>query len=94
MIVVRIELWKGGDKDRRETLGVMVLANDGTGGDDCGNYDVAIARRNGPGTWRSGRVEGHPRQSQTVWRLVQKALNACLPAFTAKPDRRQKELGL
>lgn len=40
MIYVRIELWPFGDRDRRAVLGEMVIANDGTGTKNIGNYNV------------------------------------------------------
>lgn len=92
MIVVRVELWKGGNPDDVALLGVMRIVNDGSGSKTIGHYDVDIARLRGTGAWRSGRVENHRRLAVSVWRLVAKALAACLPPVKAAKDPRQEEL--
>ncbi|VVB50640.1 Uncharacterised protein [uncultured archaeon] len=40
MLYVRIELWPGGDRDRRKVLGEMAIANDCSGSMATGNYNV------------------------------------------------------
>lgn len=47
MIVVRLELWKGGDSRQKELLGVGIISNDGTGGDSIGNYTFSLTKRLG-----------------------------------------------
>ena len=84
MLVVTVELWPFGIKSERKELATMVIANDGTGDVERGNYNV---RRFIPGEFaksyearKFGEIEAnvkdHPRFS-SVWLLVRKALEAC-----------------
>ena len=77
MIHVRIELWPGGDKRRAKLLGAMNIANDGTGNEAVGNYNVVA--------WGEAHQEfpfGRPtvtraplfERSGGFWRLVRYAL--------------------
>lgn len=81
MIVVKVELHSA--ITRKVTLLYQaIIANDGTGTDRVGNYDVAIGRR-GDGDFRHiwsssrrrARIEGYPRLSAHVLNLVARALN-------------------
>lgn len=89
MIVVRIELHSARTGKVSE-LGRLFITNDATGDARTGNYDVTLARKGatkvpqplnpkGPKPARTGRVEGYPRLSYNVWRLITKALLACFP---------------
>lgn len=91
MIVVTIELHSAID-GRREKLGEMLIANDGTSGDtQRGNYDVRVMRKgvwsNGLPGWdrvarsvaRFGKVTGYPRLSYNVWRLIARAVLSAFP---------------
>lgn len=67
MIVVNIELWPGGDKTRARPIGVVTVANDGTGTPVAGNYKYALShagayfgRRKEP--FKRGKVRGFPRR--------------------------------
>lgn len=81
MIVVRIELWPLGNRSRRREIGQIVIANDGTGDREAGNYNAALAHaashESKPGCWKAGRVEGHSR-SLSPYHLVLRAIEACL----------------
>ena len=46
-LVVRIELWPGGDEARKSVKGTLVISNDGTGSVTMGNYDVTLLTRIG-----------------------------------------------
>jgi hypothetical protein len=84
MIVVRMELWPGGDKARAEDLGIMQITNDETGTADEGNYMYLILKSpkyaQRPGIWRQGRIEGFPRRSRAAgpWDLLRGILNDAL----------------
>ena len=84
MIVIKVELWPGGRRKTRE-LFRMTLTNDGSLSDGLrGNYDVNLFRRTSDGVLRTGilrrgRVEGFPRKSYHVGRLVLRALKSCFP---------------
>jgi hypothetical protein len=73
MIVVRIELWPGGDKNRSQLLGVGVIANDGAGSTIEGNYKYQIfGKKNVP--LRAGKVTGFPRKQLLGWDLLCRVL--------------------
>lgn len=88
MLVVRVELWSAVD-GRKEELGRMYIANDGTSDDPAvGHYKVKVCRKNARRAFlgwdevsavREGRVEDHARLSYGIWKLVHKALRACYP---------------
>ena len=80
MLVVKVEIWPNGNRKKLRTLGVGVIANDGTGTLAIGNYDAAF----GPGSspkpeqCKGGRVVEFPRLESKMgfWHLV----TACLVA--------------
>lgn len=90
MIVVTVELWPGGLRNRSKELARMYIGNDGTGAQGKGHYDIAVMRRGERrAPWehgyggnavakpiRVGRVENHARQSLHVLILVAKAIAA------------------
>lgn len=80
MIVVKMELWPGGDKAGKRALGVIVIANDGTGTDGSGNYRFSLShagryfgKRKEP--WKSGKVRGFVC-SLSPYRLLARCLKA------------------
>lgn len=87
MLVCRIEIWPQGSFARRRTLGTVVIANDGTGTQEIGHYDCAVAHAGPyagkPGAWRGGRVVGHLRKL-SPYHLVREALAACLMGRKSK----------
>ena len=84
MLVVKIELWKWGNKESAKEIGRMYIANDGSGTLQRGNYDTYICRRGADepppdGIYtKQGRVEDYPRKSYTVWELIKRSLNNLL----------------
>lgn len=82
MLVVKIELHSAITGQVTE-IGKMIIANDGTGTREVGNYDVRLGRRgvqelskiyHKPS--RRGRVLEYRRLSKSVWELVSKALKS------------------
>jgi len=78
MIIVTVSLLSA-ITGQVSTLGMMTISNDGTGTHQVGNYDAR--RLKGPdfklsNVSSAARVEKHPRLSQSVWKLVAKALEA------------------
>lgn len=77
MVVVRIELWPGGDESKARSLGTATITNNASGNDVNGNYDVALSHSgiyiDRPGVWRTGKVIGHCRDL-SPYHLVAKAL--------------------
>jgi len=93
MLRVIVQLVPGGDESRVRTIAEMVLANDGAGdqGVTCA-YEGWI----GPEPWtkdqaRYGKVKKHDRR-QSVWVLVAKMIEACMPKFS--PDRYSESLAM
>ena len=101
MIVVRVELWPGGYRNRMKHLGTMTIVNDGTGSKTIGNYDVSLSGRNhddpialhlhGKGRVYRGRVVGHPRLRMSMWRLIHKAVNSVFGEERGTQNRRDRE---
>lgn len=93
MLRVTIELIPYGDENYARPLGIIEIANDGTGDVDNGNYIVAL-KKTPPwigalrDVWRkgefqdspeiiTGKVEGFSRTKRGVYDLLYKALVAC-----------------
>jgi hypothetical protein len=70
MVRVTVELIPHGDESRPRTLGVMEIANDGTGTDHVGNYGGTLHAEYTGAEGRPGRVEKFFRRKQSVWSLV------------------------
>lgn len=89
MLVLKLELHSAITGEVTE-IGRTIIANDGTGTSDSGNYICKVARKQKDGTpyinkkiWKSpfrvGFVKNHKRNQQNVWRLVLKALASAFP---------------
>lgn len=82
MIRVSIELLPQGMKLGREEIGLVEIANDGTGTAEYGNYNVVAFKRlgkyrgnrNSRAVWRKARVVGFERQ-RGPYALLKEALN-------------------
>lgn len=73
MLVIKIELWPGGDGTRARTLATGRIVNNATGDEGCGNYYVFLKdARNRP--WKSGHVHNFPRKRLLAWDLLCRAL--------------------
>lgn len=90
MIVIKLEMWPGGDEARKYDLGRAFIWNDGRVADPRrGDYGVAIQRRGYTGSWvdvvrgqkaqRRGEVKDYPRLAYPVWRLIIRALRSAFP---------------
>lgn len=70
MIRITVEMIPHGDESRAYKLGTMEIANDGTGGQNVGNYSGTLHAEYTSADGRKGRVECFDRQNQSVWSLV------------------------
>lgn len=71
MIRVTIELLPHGKDAGKKVLGVLDIANDGSGTDEIGNYSGELhAEYTKPGDPRRNRVLGFNRKRKSVWTLV------------------------
>ena len=87
MIRVTVELIPGGweDSPGRNEIGRMEIANDGTGDEKTGNYDIDLFRRgSSTAIQRVGYVDNYPRKSASIWKLVKRALEVV--ALPTIPD--------
>jgi len=74
MLTITVELNSAIDGHK---LGVMHIANDGTGTPTRGNYRAAVMRKGSIlKVQRVGEVRDYPRLSYNVWRLVSRALRS------------------
>lgn len=76
VIVIRIELHSAITR-KVTTLGVMHIANDGTGTDETRNYNGTVFRK--PDFVfenKRGRVEGHRAKDEVIWVLLAKMLHS------------------
>lgn len=90
MIVIKLELWPGGDEHRKLEIGRTYINNIG-GSDKKGDYNVRVMKkgqedtpinevfRNQKGITRVGSVSNYPRLSYNVWRLIIRALKSAFP---------------
>jgi len=74
MLKVIVELHPHGDSRRRKRIAELVIANDGTGDHEIGNY-VVMDRRPRDAGLVLARVHGHQRLDG-VWVLLKAALTA------------------
>ena len=78
MIRVTVELIPWGIGEPQQ-LGVMHIANDGTGTKDRGNYHAKVYRKGTNKVLRLGEVKEYPRLSYNIWRLVLRCLKSAFP---------------
>jgi hypothetical protein len=71
MLVVKLELWPHGDQGKARLLGELHIANDVTGTEKVGSYNVWM--RTETGGAEVGRVRRHQRKLG-AWELARKAL--------------------
>lgn len=75
MIVCTIELWPLGDELQKESLGKVIIVNNGEGTLTHGDYNVImLTRHNPPRVWRRGKIENFPRQRLGAYDLLLRAL--------------------
>lgn len=82
MIRIRAELLPGGREDKKQHLGTIIIANDGSGTSTRGNYNVVISKRGKGGLWKKCTVENFPRKKLGVWDLLFSALCSFVPDRT------------
>ncbi len=80
MIVIKVELWKGGYESNKEEIGRMTIANKcDSDNPKRGNYTVNLMRRGTEDSvLKTVEIKDYPRQSYTVWKLVKLALEKLL----------------
>lgn len=76
MIVIRVEMWPGGDRARAYPLGSAHIINDGTGTRTRGNYIVKLFGKQDRPLEPAGAVARFPRAAMHVWDLIYCCLRA------------------
>jgi len=91
MIVVKLEMWPGGDGSRAREIGRTYIYRNGGAFPSRGDYEIRVCRRghfrvkdaasfvSGEGFTRTARIENFPRLSYNVWRLILRCLKAAFP---------------
>jgi hypothetical protein len=74
MIRITVELVPKGWNKHARVIGRMLIHNDMSGNGKLGNYVVRVFKQNDAVPFRTGRVEGFKRKSQSAWQLVLSAL--------------------
>ena len=76
MLRITIELVPWGIEDKKRTIGIAEIYNDGTGTSTTGNYGVRVFKRGSNGViWKTGKVWGFPRKKLLAWDLLYRALH-------------------
>lgn len=94
MIVVKTEMWPGGDESKKYDLGRTYIYNSG-GDNKKGDYQVRVCRKgdyapskekiiDGKGCTRTGEVFKYPRLAYNMWRLVIRSLLSAFPEENPK----------
>ena len=75
VIVIRVELWSA-RTGRKTTLGLMKMSNYGCNetGEVCDYHGEVMRRPKFERVTREGHVEGHRRNTYTVWTLLRRML--------------------
>lgn len=90
MIVVKIELWPGGDPGRSIALHTAMIVNDATGTPTRGNYYFTLSKRGGAKVYKKGRVEGFARKRETAWKLLYLVLKEAFEGGIVKNTTEEK----
>jgi len=73
MIVIKVEMWPGGDQKNAYPLGTAVIINTATGTATQGNYVAQVFSKNGR-LIRKETVSDFPRKRLLVWDLLHRVL--------------------
>lgn len=92
MIRVTIEFIEHG-VGTPEKIGEIIIANDGTGDNDSGNYITKLMKTpnygKGKGVWKRGRVRGFPRRVLGAYDLLYLVLKNAVEGRngTSRPEK-------
>lgn len=75
MILIKVELWPGGDANLKRDLGQALIYNDGRGTLESGDYQVRLYKwGKSKSVWKTGSVKDFPRKRLGPWDLLYRAL--------------------
>lgn len=80
MLMIKIELHPGGDESKARLIGMIAIANDGTGDEQTGSYNVVASHAGKylgkrPEPYKTGKVQSFAR-GLSPYRLLARALKA------------------
>ena len=70
MLRIIIEKVPHGKESLKHVICVGMIANDGTGTQDSGNYQYVLSEQGRDAPWHMGEVDGFPRKEQNAWQLL------------------------
>jgi hypothetical protein len=91
MIRVTIEVVPFGNEDRARKIGTLLLANDGEGTHETGNYAYVYGYTDRDASMARGTIKRFSR-SQGAWALVRKILNSKSEEDTILTDKLMERL--
>lgn len=75
MVVIRIEMWPGGDQSKAYPLGTMAVANkDVDAVTGLRSYNWQISKFDGTGVWKKGSIGRHNPKTHGPWDLLYRIL--------------------
>jgi hypothetical protein len=79
MIVIQIQMWPKGLKEKSYSLGTLTVALDPDSSTlTLRNYTWRITRFLDKGTWKSGKILGHTPKTRGPWDLVYRILQSAV----------------
>jgi hypothetical protein len=79
MLRITVELVPQGDESLKQHLGTAIIANDGEGTVELGNYHARFSKWGKPNNvWKTGTVKSFPRQKRGPWDLLYLALQSAI----------------
>lgn len=76
MLVLRLERWPQGDERRKEALGTLEIANDLTGTEEVGHYEITLRLPTGDPKYARVRDFKRGPSARLAWDLVLAALRS------------------
>ncbi len=70
MLVLKLERWPQGDERRKESLGTLEIANDLTGTETVGNYEVTFRLPKGDPIYATVSNWSRDTSARRAWQLV------------------------
>jgi len=78
MLRVTIDLIPFGLDKLKKTIGIMEIANTGSGTKTSGNYRFIVYKKNSKTAWKTGELLGFKRKRFLAWDLLFKCLENVL----------------
>jgi len=89
VIVIKIEMWPGGDEKKAFPLASGIIFNDATGTPESGNYVGELRDKSGR-RWRKVCVQAFPRRRLMAWDLLYRILKEAVSDRNDRNDQVRK----